>query len=302
MRRRGGERSSPRRGRGAPPEGEDRLIFLSWVSPSLQVRSLCRFRALPRLAVLFFFLLPRYAFYPPSRHSTLVGCIVQKFAAVVGKARCTTWSDACAGVWSSNVLDHRCFRVAFSPRPLSSSIVLVSSLVLLDTFRQVGCHCCVCGHVWRTATQRRYCMFFECVSFRSLLVCPPCAALCVSMFYLGHSLCALVVLCDCASCSGPFIAAVLCPLHLPCSQFISSRLSCVPFPSSSALPFRLLFGRSLWVVRLLAEVQLLCMLPLLVCVYVCPAGLVFVASVGSKVGLIEFHVSCMGSVSLRQWV
>ena len=191
---------------------------------------------------------------------------------------------------------------SFSPLSLSSSIVLVSSLVLIDVFHQVGCHCCVCGHVWLTATQRRYCMFFACVSFRSLLVCPPCAALCVSMFSLGHSLCALIVLCGCASCSGPFIAVVFCPLHLPCSQVISSRLSGLPFPSSSALAASVPPAvRPVWVVRLLAEVWLLCMLPLLVCVYVCPAGLVSERPAWSRAGDRGLYKSIQGNRTGILW-
>ena len=60
--------------------------------------------------------------------------------------------------------------------------------------------------------------------------------------------------------------------------------------------------RPFWVALLHAEVRLLCLLSLFVCVCVCPAGLVFVVSVGCMVELIEFHVSCMGRVLPHQWV
>ena len=60
--------------------------------------------------------------------------------------------------------------------------------------------------------------------------------------------------------------------------------------------------RSFRVALLHAEVRLLCLLSLFVCVFVYPAGLVLVVSEGCMVELIEFHVSCMGRVLLHQWV
>ena len=166
----------------------------------------------------------------------LVGNIIQRFAAVAGETHCTAWFDACAGAWLCSVWCRRRFSVAFSPGSLSSSTVLVSTLVLLYALRQVGCLCCVCGHVWLTATQARCRMPVACVSFRSLCMCPPCVPPCVSIFFLGPVPHALVVSCGCVSCSGSFIAAFRSspqnssPGHSQ-NRSRNSSVACVELPS-----------------------------------------------------------------------